>query len=165
MTDSAATASATVSSGSVSLILTGGAASGSWTGSVSLVPGGSAYAGITVTNDGASRLRYAVTSLSGSALAPELVLDVVTIPAAAACTSTTFAAGTAVAGPVPFGATPAVSLAGSVITGAQAGDRTLAPAASERLCARITFPFGTGLGSAARGAAASTTFTFAAENA
>jgi len=165
LTDSGATAPATVSSGNVSLALSAGVATNSWTGSVSLTPGGAAYAGITVTNDGASRLRYAVTALSTSALSADLVLDVVTIPTASACTSTTFAAGTAVAGPVAFGSSPALALVGSAATGADAGDRTLLPAASERLCAQVTFPYGTGLGAAARGTSAATTFTFAAENA
>lgn len=165
LTDSGATAPASVSSGNVSLALSSGAAAGSWTGAVSLAPGGAAYAGITVTNDGASRLRYAVTALSTSALSASLVLDVVTIPTTSTCTASTFAAGTAVAGPVAFGSSPALTLAGSVVTGSQAGDRTLAPAAAERLCARVVFPYGTGLGAAARGTTASTTFSFVAENA
>jgi hypothetical protein len=165
MTDSAATTSTTVSSGNVSLALSDGGASGSWTGALSLAPGAVAYAGITVTNDGASRLRYSVTSLSSSSLAADLVLDVVTIPTAGTCSASTFAAGTAVAGPLAIGATPALAVVGDVTTGAQQGDRTLAAGAAERLCARVGFPSGTGLGAAAQGTTASATFAFVGENA
>ncbi len=165
MTDSAASAPATVASGNVSLALSNGASTGSWTGSLSLAPGGVAYAGVTVTNDGTNRLRYAVTATSSASLAAHLTLDVVTIPTASACSAATFAAGTAVGGPVAFGSTPALAVIGDATTGAQQGDRTLSAGAAERLCSRVGFPYGTGLGAAARGASASATFSFVGENA
>ena len=79
MTDRGTTTAAAVSTGSVSLALSNGASSSSWTGSVSLKPGDTAYKRITVTNDGTSRLRYAVTATSSSALSAKLVMNVAVI--------------------------------------------------------------------------------------
>ncbi len=164
LTDADRTQAATVSSGSVSLDLSSAAGTGTWTGSVALVPGQAAYSGITVTNDGASGLRYSVTSESLSTLAATLLLDVVVVPPTTSCEEASFVTGTTVAGPSAFGATQATALFGSAEPGDQPGDRALAAGASDHLCARVTFPFGSGLGAAARGSSASTVFTFVAEN-
>ena len=50
---------------------------------------------------------------------------------------------------------------GNPAAGAQAGDRTLAAAANETLCFRVTLPSGTG--NAYQSATTTTTFTFDAE--
>jgi hypothetical protein len=164
LTDTEQTSAATVTSGSVSLALSGGAATGSWLGSMSLVPGGASYAGILVGNDGASRFRYSVTADSTGTLAPALRISVVRLAdGATSCTSSTFSAGTSAGAPATLGAS--VDIVGDPSTGAQTGDRLLAAGSSERLCAKVELPFGSGLGASARGASASTTFTFHAENA
>lgn len=164
LTDTEATSAATVSSGSVSLALSGGAATGSWLGSMSLVPGGASYAGILVANDGASRFRYSVTAAATGTLAPALRISVVRLASGTtSCTSSTFSAGNSAGGPTMLGSS--VDVVGDPSTGAQTGDRLLAAGASERLCAKVELPFGSGLGASARGASASTTFTFHAENA
>jgi spore coat-associated protein N len=166
MTDTASTTAASVATGSVSLALSNGASASSWTGAVSLKPGDTVYKRITVTNDGTSRLRYAVTATSSSALSAKLVMNVAVITASSACTSTTYAAGTVVSGTdLPFGATTALAVVGDPATGAQSGDRVLAASAADNLCLRLALPTGTGMGYAGRGTTATTTFAFSGENA
>lgn len=166
MTDRGTTTAAAVGTGSVSLALSNGATSTSWTGSVSLKPGDSAYKRLTVTNSGTSRLRYAVTATSTSTLAAKLVMNIVVISSGSSCTSSTYAAGTAVSGTdLPFGATPARNVVGDPATGAQTGDRVLAASGADNLCLRVDLPTGTGLGYAGRGTSATTTFTISGENA
>lgn len=166
MTDRGTTTAAGVSTGSVSLALSNGASSSSWTGSVSLKPGDTAYKRITVTNDGTSRLRYAVTATSSSALSAKLVMNVAVITSGSSCTSTTYAAGTVVSGTdLAFGASTALKVIGDPATGAQTGDRLLAASGADNLCLRLDLPTGTGLGYAGRGSTATTTFAFSGENA
>lgn len=166
MNDTRSTSDATVASGSITLSLTSGAGAGTWLGAVSLVPGGVSYAGLTVTNTGTVPLRYAVTATSASALSAALTLNVVTLPAGTTtCTAATYLTGTLASdADTPFGATPAVALIGSTMAGAQTGDRALVSAGSERLCLKVAFPTGSGLGAAARGTVATTTFSFTAES-
>ncbi|MFN8156772.1 MAG: hypothetical protein U0R68_05120 [Candidatus Nanopelagicales bacterium] len=166
MTDRGTTTSATVTSGSVSLALSNGASASSWTGAVSLKPGDTAYKRITVTNDGTSRLRYAVTATSSSALSAKLVMNVAVITSGSACSSTTYAAGTVVSGTdLAFGASTALNVIGDPATGAQTGDRVLAASGADNLCLRLGLPTGTGLGYAGRSTTATTTFAFSGENA
>jgi hypothetical protein len=165
-TDAASTSEATVSSGSVALAPSAGAAAGSWLGSVTLAPGASAYQGLLVTNVGSLSLRYAVTATSADALAEHLEVDVRALPAATTCSSATYASGTAASSAVtPFGTAGGVDLIGDPAAGAQTGDRELAAAAAERLCLRVTFPNGTGLGRSAFGSSATATIEIQAENA
>lgn len=166
MTDRDTTTAATVATGSVSLALSNGATTSSWTGSVTLKPGDTTYKRLTVTNDGASRLRYAVTATSSSALASHLVMNVAVIASGSACSSTTYAQGTVVSGTdLAFGASGGLKVIGDPATGAQTGDRTLAATAADNLCLKLDFPTGTGLGYAGRGTTASTTFAVSGENA
>jgi hypothetical protein len=165
-TDTESTAGAPVSSGSVVLTTSGGASSGSWLGSVSLAPGASAYQGLLVTNAGSLRLRYAVTATSTAALAATLEVDVRALPAATTCSSATYASGSAAStATTSFGTASGVDLVGDPAAGAQAGDRELAAGAAERLCLKVTFPTGTGLGRAANGTSAAATIEIRAENA
>jgi hypothetical protein len=164
--DTRTTSAAQVGSGTVRVAVDGGEQSGSWTGGVSLVPGESTYAGIRVLNAGTVRLRYAVTARSSSALAARLMTSVAVLPpGTTTCTADTFTTGTAASElDQPFGSSPALELIGSPAPGGQAGDRLLAPGESERLCMRVLFPTGTGLGASARGTSAVTTFTVTAES-
>lgn len=166
MTDRGTTTAAAVTTGSVSLALSNGASASSWTGSVSLKPGDTAYKRITVTNDGTSRLRYAVTATSSSALSAKLVMNVAVIASGSSCSSSTYAAGTVVSGTdLAFGASTALNVIGDPASGAQTGDRVLAASAADNLCLRLDLPTGTGLGYGGRGTTATTTFAFSGENA
>lgn len=155
LTASGTTSSATVTSGTVALSLTNGAASGSWLGTTSVAPGGAAYAAITVTNSGKLPLTYTVSSVSNSALASSLTITVAKLASTStSCTSSGFANGTASsAGTVDLGSSGGTTVVSS---------RPLAVNASEKLCAKIQFPSASGLGYAARGTTATTVFTFAA---
>jgi hypothetical protein len=166
MTDTRSTTPATVASGSIALSLTNGASAGTWLGAVTLAPGASSYAGLTITNTGTVPLRYAATATSTSALSAALKINVVALPTGTTtCSAATYLTGTlASAADTAFGATPEVALIGSTAAGAQAGDRTLAASGAERLCLKVTFPAGRGLGAGARGTVAATTFSFIAES-
>ena len=117
-----------------------------------IFPGDSGSQTVTVTNSGTGALRYAMstsaTNADGKGLAAQLELTIKT----GACAGTTTLYGAAALGSAAFG-NPA--------QGAQAGDRTLAAAASEDLCFAWSLPSATG--NAFQGAATTATFTFAAE--
>jgi hypothetical protein len=165
-TDAESTAGAPVSSGSVSLEPSAGAGTGTWLGSVNLAPGETAYQGLLVTNAGSLRLQYSVSATSADALAAALEVDVRALPAATACTSATYSTGSAASSATaPFGTSAGVDLVGDPAAGAQPGDRELAAGAAERLCLKVTFPTGTGLGRAANGTSAAATIEIRAENA
>jgi predicted ribosomally synthesized peptide with SipW-like signal peptide len=118
-----------------------------------IYPGDSGSQTVTVTNGGTGTLRYAMTTSAtnadGLGLAAQLQL--------------TITAGTCPGAGAPlYGAAALGSAAfGNVAQGAQAGDRTLAGAASEGLCFAWSLP--TATGDALQGAATTATFTFAAE--
>jgi hypothetical protein len=118
-----------------------------------IYPGDSGSQTVTVSNGGTGSLRYAMTTAAtnadGLGLAAQLQL--------------TITAGTCpgAGGPL-YGAAALGSAAfGDPAQGAQAGDRTLAGAASEALCFAWSLPSTTG--NAFQGAATTATFTFAAE--
>jgi hypothetical protein len=117
-----------------------------------IMPGDSGSATLTVNNNGSGALRYAMTSAStnadSKALRDQLALTV--RPGACPSASATIFSG-------------ALSAAafGSTAQGAQAGDRTLAAAASEQLCFGWSLPLATG--NSFQGATTTTTFTFSAE--
>lgn len=118
-----------------------------------IYPGDSGSQSVTVTNGGTGTLRYAMsasaTNVDGLGLAAQLNL--------------TITAGTCpgAGGPL-YGAAALGSAAfGNPAQGAQAGDRTLAGAASENLCFAWSLPTATGNGF--QGATTTATFTFAAE--
>jgi spore coat-associated protein N len=168
LTASSSVGSSTISTGAVSLGLTNGADSGTWTGAISLVPGGVTYQRLTVTNLDSVDLRYATTATSTSdTLASALDMGVVVLAAGTTtCDATTYADSTpaSVTSTLPFGSTAGTKVIGDPAPGAQIGDRVLAGSASENLCLQVTFPFGARLGHAGRGLTATTTFTFSAEN-
>jgi spore coat-associated protein N len=166
LTDNGSTSAATVATGSVSLSLSSGASSGSWTGAVSMKPGDTVYRRLTVSNVGATRIRYAIAATTSSALSAKLVMNVAVIAASSSCTSVSYAEGTLVSGAdLTFGASPDLNVIGDPAPGAQAGDRQLDAAASDDLCMQLTFPTGTHLGYAGRGTTAAATFIVSGENA
>jgi len=147
-TDSA-NASAAFSAGTVNLT----AAPATVFTAAGIYPGDSGSQTVTVANGGTGSLRYAMstsaTNADGLGLAAQLELTVT----AGACPS---------AGAPLYGAAALGSAGfGNAAQGAQAGDRTLAGAASEDLCFAWSLPSTTGNG--AQGAATTATFTFAAE--
>lgn len=118
-----------------------------------IFPGDSGSQTLTVTNAGTGALRYAVstaaTNADGLGLAAQLQL--------------TITAGTCPGAGAPLYGAAALGSAtvGNPAQGSQAGDRTLAAAASEALCFAWSLPSTTG--NAFQGAATTATFTFAAE--
>ena len=123
-----------------------------------MLPGDSTTGTLTVTSSGTSQLRYAMTTAAtnadAKALRDQMTLVIKTKDTATAgCTNfdgTQLYSGTLAAGAI-----------GDPTAGAQAGDRTLAGAASEVLCFRAALPSATG--NAFQGATTTATFTFSAE--
>ena len=124
-TDSDAVPANVFTTGSVSLTTSPTTGVVTFTG---MVPGDQVTAPLTVTNNGSAALRYAVTSsTTENVLATQLALTVKT--GVATCTTAGFAAtGTVVYGPAALGNTVPLAIIGNTAQGAQAGDRTLAPA-------------------------------------
>jgi len=118
-----------------------------------IFPGASGSQTVTVANAGTGALRYAMstsaTNADGLGLATQLQL--------------TITAGTCPGAGGPLYGAAALGSAGfgNAAQGAQAGDRTLAGAASEDLCLAWSLPSTTG--DAFQGAATTATFTSAAE--
>lgn len=106
-----------------------------------IAPGDEVTATITVSNSGSLDLRYAMTSTtSEDVLAGEL--DLTVRVGVTDCSPANWdATGTEVAPADILGSTGTDPVFGSVAQGAQAGDRTLAPAGSEVLCLHVTLPF------------------------
>lgn len=117
-----------------------------------IMPGATGNQTITVSNTGTGALRYALSSTSTNpdtkALAAQLDLTI-QAGTCAAPTATLFT-----------GKLSAAAL-GSNAQGAQAGDRTVAAAATDNLCFAWSFPLASGNGY--QSATTTTTFTFDAE--
>ena len=123
-----------------------------------MMPGDTTNGTLTVQNNGTGTLRYAMTTAATNADTKGL-RDQLTLVVKTKDTDTAGCAnfhGTQLSTGALSGA-----LFGDVTAGGQAGDRTLAGAASEILCFRATLPSGTGNGF--QGAATTATFTFSAE--
>ena len=105
-----------------------------------MAPGDIVYGPITVANPGTEDLRYAMTGVAAGTLAPVLTLEIKTVPAVGNCNLAGFT-GAVVTAVVPFNT---AVLAGSTVTGFQAGDRTLTAGTNEVLCAQILLPLNTG---------------------
>jgi hypothetical protein len=123
-----------------------------------MMPGDTVNGTLTVNNAGTAQLRYALSSSSTNTDAKAL-RDGITLAiklrdvAADACTDFD---GTSI-----YSGTLASAAFGSNATGNQAGDRTLAGAASEKLCLRATLPITAA--NSYQGGTTTTTFTFDAE--
>jgi spore coat-associated protein N len=124
-----------------------------------MVPGDQDTAPLTIDNNGTLDLRYAVRSVTTEdVLAAELVLTIksgVTTcdDANWAATGTTLYSGR-------LGSVAGDALIGSDTPGADAGDRTLAAAASEILCVNVTLPLATTVG---QGVTTTANLSFVAE--
>lgn len=117
-----------------------------------MVPGDSTTQALTIDNAGTAALRYALTSTATNLLGDTLTLTVKTLgTSCAAFDGTSVLAATALDG----------ATIGNPAQGANAGDRTLAAAANEVLCFRVSLPLATG--NTLQGATSTATFTFDAE--
>lgn len=125
-----------------------------------MAPGDTRYGEVTVTNTGSLALRYAVSqavTTNTNSLAENLDFDV---KVGATCDAGNFnGTGTQLNGVSDTFATTAVF--GSATTGAQAGDRSLAAAGTEKLCFRVQLPLAAP--NSVQGSSATSTLTFAAE--
>jgi hypothetical protein len=159
---------ATLGAGAMSLAVFSDsqAASGAWTtGTIvlgvtpstafsasNIMPGDTGSQTIAVSNSGTGALRYAIstsaTNADGKGLAAQMTMTV--SPGTCASPGSSVYSGA-------LGSTAV----GSAAQGSQAGDRTLAAAASENLCFAWSFPLASGNGF--QNAATTATFTFAAE--
>jgi hypothetical protein len=117
-----------------------------------MVPGDTVTRALTIDNDGTASLRYALSTVASDPLGDALTLQIKTLgTSCAAFDGTAVLAATTLDG----------AAFGSNAQGAQAGDRTLAAAASEVLCFRVALPLAAG--DALQGATADVTVTFDAE--
>lgn len=109
-----------------------------------LAPGDVVATPLTVRNDGSLELRWSLTStVDDEALADLLEFEIRT--EVSDCDATGAAAdGVLVAGPTALGSTAGSVLIGDPVTGADAGDRVLAPNAAEALCLRVELPASAG---------------------
>lgn len=117
-----------------------------------MVPGDASTQALTIDNAGTASLRYALTTTATNALGDALTLTVKTLgTSCAAFDGTSVLAATALDG----------AAIGNPAQGANAGDRTLAAAASEVLCFRVSLPLASG--NTLQGASSTASFTFDAE--
>lgn len=168
MTNSATTSPATLTSGAVSITLSGGASGTAWITATGVGVGttGAKYKALTVTNSGAQQLRYALTSKSSSTTAALFAVDIVSVTAGTTCNAAGFAGGTAVSlAAASFGSSTANAedaVIGDKTSGSQTGDQTLDASATQTLCLRSYVEPGAGRAGQASGTITSA-FTFYAE--
>ena len=128
-----------------------------------MVPGDSVTDDVVVENDGSVQLRYALSTTSTNpdtkGLRDVLTLSVREVDNTTPGTPCNDFDGVVILAATVLGASGASF--GNPAVGAQVGDRTLAAAANETLCFRVTLPAGTG--NAYQAATTTTTFTFDAE--
>jgi predicted ribosomally synthesized peptide with SipW-like signal peptide len=128
-----------------------------------MMPGDSVTDDVVVENDGTAQLRYSMSTTStnpdAKGLRDVLTLEVKGIDVTLPATPCDNFDGAPVLAATVLG--PNTAKFGDVSAGAQAGDRTLAVAANETLCFRVSLPSGTG--NAYQSATTTTTFTFDAE--
>jgi hypothetical protein len=122
-----------------------------------MAPGDKVTAPITVTNAGTLQLRYAITtSIAGSTtLSDGLTLRIKS--GVSSCTD----AGFGVGGTSLYAGTLTAGAVGDPTPGAQVGDRTLDPSASEVLCFQVELP--TSAANTLQSRTTTATFTFQAE--
>ena len=163
-TDSDLVASNTFNSGTVSL--TTSPTSAIWTAVTAGARGDRATGSLTVTNGGSLELRYAVTGSNTSATLAAAMNLRIGLRGGAGCDfpyHNTDGTTTALVDDTQLfaGALNTAALIGSNAQGAQAGDRTLAAAASEVLCFAEVLPLSAG--NTLQGLNNTTTFTFDSE--
>lgn len=120
-----------------------------------MAPGDTSVTSLVVTNNGSLPLRYALTSSStnddAKGLAAQMQLNIRTLGTSCVAQD----------GAVLYSGALSAAAFGSVVQGAQAGDRDLVAGASETLCFRVEFPLASG--DAFQSATTTTTFTLSAE--
>lgn len=126
-----------------------------------MAPGDEVVAPLDITNGGTLALRYAATSTTSEDVLAA-ALDLTVKVGVTTCDAANFSAdGTVLYGPNDLGSTGTTAIFGSIAQGADAGDRTLAPAASEELCIRVALPLSAD--NSSQGATTTAVFDFVAE--
>lgn len=125
-----------------------------------MAPGDQVTAPLDIANTGTLELRYAATSTTTeNALAAQLDLTIKT--GVTLCNDANWTASGTVIYTGDLGTLATIPLFGSVVQGAQAGDRVLAAGANEVLCVNVTLPLATG--NASQGLTTTATLAFDAE--
>lgn len=129
-----------------------------------MAPGDSVYGTVKVSNLGTLPMRYSMTSnatnADSKALASQLQMTVKS--GVSTCDAAGFAGGSTLYNAGALGGLAAsLNILGDPSTGQQTGDRSLAAAANETLCFRVTLP--TSTSNTYQGATTTATLTFAAE--
>ena len=163
-TDTDAVGTNDFATGSVSL--TTSPTSAIWSAVTGQVPGDTATGALTVTNAGTAALRYAVTGSNTDATLSAGMNLRIGLKVGAGCDfpyHNTDGTTTALADDTQLfaGALDTAVLIGSNAQGNQAGDRTLAAAATEDLCFAVVLPLSAG--DALQSLSNTTTFTFDSE--
>ena len=126
-----------------------------------MVPGDTVTNSVVVTNDGSVQFRYSVTSTtSEDVLAAALDLTVKEIDVTTPGTPCDDFDGVLISAAADLGSIAGIKTFGDPAQGADTGDRTLAPAASETLCFRVELPLAT---TGPQATSTTATFTFDAE--
>lgn len=155
-TDSADVTGNTFSTGSVDISAAPATAALSFPG---MTPGDQDTAPLLVSNGGTLDLRYAMRSTTTeNVLASALVLTVKS--GVVTCDDANWAASGTTLFSGPLGSVAGTAVIGSPSVGADAGDRVLAPGASEVLCVNVTLPLAA---TAGEGLSTTATFGFLAE--
>ncbi len=124
-----------------------------------MAPGDQVTAPLTVTNAGSLDLRYAIESTTTEdVLAAELDLTVKS--GVSACNDGGWASDGTTVYSGPLGSTAVDAIVGSAASGADTGDRVLAPSANEVLCFNVTLPLAS---TAGQGVTTEATLDFRAE--
>jgi hypothetical protein len=129
-----------------------------------MAPGDTKYGSITVSNSGSLELRYALKSVTTEdTLAAQLTLTIwdETAEADADTTCSTTVPATTLYAAADLGSVAGTKLIGDALTGAQAGDRTIAASANEVLCLKVELP--TATGNTFESLTTTATFTFDSE--
>jgi predicted ribosomally synthesized peptide with SipW-like signal peptide len=131
-----------------------------------MMPGDSVTGSVDVENDGTNELRYSLNTTSTSVAGPNggvlnaaLTVEVKTVDATTPLVKCDNFDGTVLQASEVLGASNVMF--GSVSPTVGTGDRTVAAAATDVLCIRVSLPVATG--DTYQGATATTTFTFNAE--
>lgn len=159
-TDSEALPGNDLTTGTVRLSATPGTAAFS---AGNMAPGDEEFGNVRVENVGSLQSRYSVEASADDpdtkALRTQLRVSVFENVTQAECGLGDVSGGNLIGGPSDL--STAVNLVGNPTPGDQAGDRTLAAAASENLCFRVALPLSTG--NAYQNATSTVTLTFNAE--
>ena len=126
-----------------------------------MVPGDTVTNSVVVSNPGGAQFRYSVTSTTTEdVLAAALDLTIREIDVTTPGTPCDDFDGVLIRAAADLGSGAGINVIGDPAQGADSGDRTLAPAASETLCFRVDLPLAT---TGPQATTTTATFTFDAE--